>query len=253
MKTSNEGIVSLVIHEGIVPGPYLDSVGVVTYGVGHTHMAGPPDPRQMPRGMPKDLDKELRRVFEVFKQDLVKYEQEVLQAVKVPLEQHEFDALVSFHYNTGGIARAALTRHLNNGDREAAAKAFMSWSRPPEIIPRRRAEQALFSKGEYAKGRATVWGVDNNLKVIWKPVKTLSAEEILSLMQPRSLSQSRTIQGTGAAGVGTIGTVATETAQEIFPLLPYADSLKYVFVALTLIGIGYAMYARIDDWNRGRT
>ena len=58
---------------------------------------------------------------------LERYEAAVLRAVKVPLEPHEFDALVSFHYNTGGIAKAALTRHLNAGDRAAAATAFMAW------------------------------------------------------------------------------------------------------------------------------
>ena len=30
MKTSDKGIAFLVAHEGVVPGPYLDSVGVWT-------------------------------------------------------------------------------------------------------------------------------------------------------------------------------------------------------------------------------
>lgn len=252
MKTSDKGIMALIIHEGIVPGSYFDSVGVMTYGIGHTASAGYPDPRDLPVGMPEDLDKELRRVFDVFRNDLIKYEEEVSRHVKVPLKQHEFDALVSFHFNTGGIARALLTQHLNNGDKEAAAEAFMGWSRPPEIIPRRKEEQRLFATGEYPQGRATVWGVGENRRVIWRPVKTLSQEEIMDLLKPRRMVESRTLQGTGTAGLGTVGVVATEAAQEISPLLPYADTLKWVFVALTLLGVGFAMYARIDDWNRGR-
>jgi len=252
MKTSDKGVMSLIIHEGVVPGPYLDSVGVVTYGIGHTHFAGSPDPRDLPRGMPQDLDKTLKEIFQVFRKDLAKYEAEVLQALKVKVEQHEFDALVSFHYNTGGIAKAALTRHLNSGDRKAAAEAFMGWSRPKEIIPRRKAEQALFARGEYTKGRATVWGVTDSMRVVWKPVRTLSSEEILRLMQPRRVTNSRTLQGASLAGFSQIGALATEAAEDVFPLLPYADSLKWVFVALTLVGVGFAMYARLDDWNKGR-
>jgi len=252
MKTSDKGIMALIIHEGVVPAPYFDSVGVLTYGVGHTAAAGPPNPADLPSGMPKDLNKELRKVFEVFRNDLIKYEQEVLRAVKVPLKQHEFDALVSFHFNTGGIARAALTRHLNAGNRKAAAEAFMGWSKPSEIIPRRREEQRLFATGQYPTGRATVWQVGGNKQVIWRPAKTLSAGEVLELMKPRSIVESRTIQGTATGGVGTVGVVATEAAQEISPLLPYADTLKWVFVILILVGVGFAMYARIDDWNRGR-
>ena len=56
----------------------------------------------------------------LFRADLARYEAGVLRAVTVPLAPHEFDALVSFHYNTGAIARAALTRALNAGDRAAA-------------------------------------------------------------------------------------------------------------------------------------
>jgi lysozyme len=110
MRTSDRGLLALIRHEGVVPGPYLDVKGVWTFGIGHTVAAGPPDPALMPRGMPADLDVSIREAFRVFRRDLVRYEAEVLRTVKVPLGQHEFDALVSFHYNTGGIARAALTK-----------------------------------------------------------------------------------------------------------------------------------------------
>ena len=66
MKTSDKGIAALMQHEGIVPGPYFDSKGVQTYGIGHTKAAGAPDPANMPAGMPEDLDTELGRVFDVF-------------------------------------------------------------------------------------------------------------------------------------------------------------------------------------------
>lgn len=252
MRTSDRGVVALLIKEGVVPGPYRDSVGVLTYGVGHTAAAGTPNPSSLPRGMPTDLDATLRDVFRVFRQDLTKYEDEVSAAVNVPLEQHEFDALVSFHFNTGGIARAALTRHLNEGNKEAAARAFMGWSRPPEIIPRREAEQRLFATGQYPTGNINVWTVDDDYNVSYRAVRTLTEVEALELMRPRSLSDSRTMRGGVTATVSTIGAVASETAAEVLPLVPYVDTLKYIFVALSLAGIAYTMYARMDDWNKGR-
>ena len=184
MKASPAGIAFLVAHEGIVPGPYLDSVKVWSFGVGHTAAAGEPIPKSMPRGFPApaDLDDRLREVFAVFASDLAKYEATVAAAVKVPVAQHEFDALVSFHFNTGGIARAALTGHLNRGDRAAAAAAFMGWSKPAEIIGRRQAEQRLFQTGDYGTSKATVWGVTAAGAVIWNPARTLGQAEIIALM-----------------------------------------------------------------------
>jgi len=73
------------------------------------------------------------------------------------------------------------------------------------------------------------------------------------------LAESRTLKGTGAAGVATIGAAGVEIAQEVLaeaqgavlPLVQYLDALRWVFIALALAGIGLAVWARIDDWRKG--
>ncbi|MCA3519633.1 lysozyme [Phenylobacterium sp.] len=185
MQTTDRGLLALIRHEGVVPGPYLDVKDVWTFGIGHTAAAGPPDPARMPRGMPTDLDDGIREAFRAFRTDLATYEAEVLRAVKVPLEPHEFDALVSFHYNTGGIAKAALTRHLNAGNRAAGAAAFMGWLRPAAIRSRREAERDLFAKGIYPTGTIPVWSVDRNGRVDFsRPIRRVSETEALALLRP---------------------------------------------------------------------
>ena len=184
---TDRGLLALVRHEGPVPGPYLDVKNVWTFGIGHTASAGPPDPARMPRGMPGDLDAGIREAFRLFRADILAYEADVLRAVKVPLEPHEFDALVSFHYNTGGIAKASLTRHLNAGNRAAAAQAFMGWLRPAAIRTRREAELDLFRDGRYPTGTIPVWAVDSNGRVDFsRPVRRLSETEALALLRPTS-------------------------------------------------------------------
>ncbi len=187
MQTTDRGLLALIRHEGVVPGPYLDVKDIWTFGIGHTAAAGPPDPARMPRGMPGDTQAGIREAFRVFRTDLAAYEADVLRAVKVPLEPHEFDALVSFHYNTGGIAKAALTRHLNAGNRRAAAAAFMGWLRPAAIRPRREAERDLFAKGIYPTDTIPVWSVDRNGRVDFsRPIRRLSEAEALALLRPTS-------------------------------------------------------------------
>ena len=182
MKTSDAGIFALALHEGIVPAPYRDSVGVWTYGIGHTLGAGYPDPEKMLRGMPSSLDAALRDVFDLFRRDVAKYEAAVNRAVKVPITQAQFDALVSFHYNTGAIGKASLVKRLNAGDVAGAAAGFMAWKKPPEIIPRRKAEQELFAKGVYPGGQVTVWQVSKAGKVIWNPARRLTKDQVLALL-----------------------------------------------------------------------
>lgn len=185
MHMTDRGLLALVRHEGIVPGPYLDVKTVWTFGIGHTAAAGPPDPAQMPRGMPADLDAGIREAFRLFRTDVAAYEAEVRRAVTVPLEPHEFDALVSFHYNTGAIARATLTKALNAGNRVAAADAFLNWRRPASIIPRREAERDLFRHGRYPGGTIPVWAVDRVGRVDFsRAVRRLTEAEALDLIRP---------------------------------------------------------------------
>ena len=89
--------------------------------------------------------------------------------------------------HNGGIARAALTRHLNAGDRAAAAQAFLNWRRPAEIIPRREAERDLFRHGRYHGGAIPVWSVDSTGRVDFsRPIRRLTEDEALVLARGAS-------------------------------------------------------------------
>ena len=74
------------------------------------------------------------------------------------------------------------------------------------------------------------------------------------------LAESRTLKGGGAAGLATVGAAGVDVTQEvlaetqsaILPLVPYLDTLRWVFIAVALIGVAVAIHARVDDWKRGR-
>jgi len=66
------------------------------------------------------------------------------------------------------------------------------------------------------------------------------------------LAQSRTMKGSGAAVVATLGAAGVEVAQDVLaetqsavlPLVPYLDTLRWVFIAVALAGIAVTIYAR---------
>ena len=88
--------------------------------------------------------------------DLTRYAGEVSDAIgTAPTTQAQFDALVSFHFNTGAIRRATLTRKHIEGDYSGAAAEFARWNRaggrvmrglvrrpPAEAPPHRTAPRA---------------------------------------------------------------------------------------------------------------
>jgi GH24 family phage-related lysozyme (muramidase) len=83
-------------------------------------------------------------------EDLVAYAAEVAAAIgDAPTTQSQFDALVSFHYNTGAITRATLTRKHVAGDQAGAAREFARWNRAggrvlQGLVRRRAAEAELY-------------------------------------------------------------------------------------------------------------
>lgn len=85
--------------------------------------------------------------------DLARFAAEVAEAVgDAPTSQAQFDALVSFHYNTGAIRRATLTRRHVAGDFAGAAAEFARWKHAggrvlTGLVRRRAAEAALYRAG----------------------------------------------------------------------------------------------------------
>ena len=82
--------------------------------------------------------------------DLARYAAAVAKALgDAPATQSQFDALVSFHYNTGAIGRATLTQKHIAGDYAGAAQEFARWNKAAGkvmrgLVRRREAEAALY-------------------------------------------------------------------------------------------------------------
>lgn len=74
------------------------------------------------------------------------------------------------------------------------------------------------------------------------------------------LAGSRTLQGAAVATAGTVGAsglsavidALAEAKHGIEPLVPTLEVLRWLLVAITLAGVALTVYARLDDWRRGR-
>jgi lysozyme len=186
MKISKQGRFEIASHEAVVRSAYLDKVDVWTIGIGHTAAAGKPDPSKMD---PVKRYK-YRYLGDMFVNDLKKYEDRVNRAVKVPLKQHEFDALVSFDYNTGKIFSATATKWLNEGkSKRLVGAALMWWVKGtvdgkkvtlPGLQNRRMKEYSLFVKGKYSnKGRMLEYQTNGRGRLIMSSAEPIRIKKLL--------------------------------------------------------------------------
>lgn len=125
--------------EGFSAGAYRCSAGRWTIGYGHTKTAV--------AGMKVTRE----QAVVLLRQDLREAEAAVIALVKVPLNDNEFSALVSFTFNLGrgALARSALLRNLNAGDKAGVPAQMLRWVNSggvfmPGLLRRRTAEGDLW-------------------------------------------------------------------------------------------------------------
>jgi len=141
MKTSQAGLDLIKEFEGFEAEPYICAGGKNTIGYGHV----------IKKGEAFDTITE-ETATALLADDVEDAEGAVNDYVHVELTQNQFDALVSFVFNIGGIAfyRSTLLKKLNKGDYEGAAKQFTRWvyaggRKLNGLIKRRQAEMELFN------------------------------------------------------------------------------------------------------------
>ncbi len=77
-------------------------------------------------------------------------------------------------------------------------------------------------------------------------------------VEKKPLAETRTIKGQKVAAVATVGgavvdqlTQVASVKDQIEPLIQYSETIKFVFIALALLGIALTVWARVDDRRKG--
>ncbi len=144
MKTSAAGREFIEAFEGLFLNAYHDAVGVLTIGYGHTNIGNIP-PFVLP-GM-KITEAEADQALS---NDLDKFEARVMKIMApVALEQYEFDALVSFDFNTGDLLSSSIDDKIKARNYNAAMNTLLLYNHAggkvlSGLTRRRNAERLMF-------------------------------------------------------------------------------------------------------------
>ena len=139
--------------EGFRGAMYNDAAGHCTIGFGHLVHRGPTngsESAEFKHGVT------FQRALALLQVDAAIASACVRDHVKVPLNQAQFDALVSFVFNvgTGAFGGSTLLKKLNAGEYAAVPGELAQWSKAggrtlQGLLNRRHAEGALFAHGAY--------------------------------------------------------------------------------------------------------
>lgn len=144
---SREGVAFLERHEGVVLKAYRDVAGVWTIGAGLTAASGVVTPRP---GMTITKEEASRLLALALTRNYAPAVRNAMPGAK----QHEFDGGVSFHFNTGAIARASWVAAWRNRNLPLMRDRLGKWVRGggrvlPGLQRRRKEEADLIEYGVY--------------------------------------------------------------------------------------------------------
>jgi|TARA_R110000787_G_scaffold237170_1_gene343619 lysozyme len=144
MEISSEGISLIKKFEGCELEAYKCAAGVWTIGYGHT------------KDVTEGMEITQAEAETMLKDELLDYCNYVDMYVQVPLEQNQFDALVSWTYNLGptNLKSSTMLKVLNTGKYEDVPEQIKRWNKAngkmlDGLIRRREAESLMFQNKEW--------------------------------------------------------------------------------------------------------
>lgn len=140
MEYSHAGMVLTEGFEGLKLSAYLDSIGKPTIGYGHT------------RGVKMGDVITQAQAEQFLHDDIQNAVNDVNRLLRTQVSQNQFDALVDFDYNVGGVnfANSTLLKLVNTNQFDKAALEFDKWNKAggnilSGLTRRRDAEEDLFT------------------------------------------------------------------------------------------------------------
>lgn len=155
----------------------------------------------------------------------------VERMVKVDINEFQYAALVSLVFNigSGNFSTSTLLKRLNEGKYSTAAHHFNDWVKARNqktgklefmqgLQNRRDVEKALFLRGAFVESNNVI------------PVEVVPDEVKKASKDPGLAAPSVT-------GVGVAGIAIGEAAAQLEPLAAFSDSIRMIFVGLTVLGV----------------
>lgn len=224
-KTSHDGVDFIKGEEVLKLTAYKCPADVWTIGYGHTSAAGEPEVKEGMTITPAEAER-------ILMSDLRMFERIVNDNVTVPLNQSQFDALVSFVFNVGpgrkgtirqkevpGFITSTLLKKLNKGDYASVPNEMTRWNKSKgKVITglsnRRAREAALFVSDSWEKDET--------------PVPQKVSRDVPTIVNPENVNAAAAV----ATGVGAMNLDGTNPIAWALAIIAVMSTAVFLFLFL---------------------
>ena len=259
---SQKGIATLNFLEGCPLKAYRDVGGVWTIGAGLTAASGVIRPKMGMTITQAEADRLLQAALDQ------KYIPAVLKTMGASCKQNVVDGAVSFHYNTGAIAKASWVAKFKRGDFAGTRVALRLWRKTKGHIVkglerRREIEADMIILAKYPPEIAITKPIDTSFSNYARIVLPLSASDIVAIQSDfeklgyavkagnnfhrdaiEKFQRDNNLKVDGIIGKATLATLQRQVDARKKTKVGGAAAF-----AAAAAGTGDATYSGIDQWG----
>jgi lysozyme len=216
---------------------YRDQAGIWTNGWGHVRGVTPFQKitaAQAQTWFREDVAEAVRVVNEL----------DVQRPEGLELTQLQFDALVSFEFNTGGLSGEPTTirRFVLEARDDQVDDQMLRWCKVTDPITKKKVESRGLKRRRLAE--AALWneGCATHPAILDDdPVRHVEATAVPAA-PPTAPVQAAKDPGVQGVTIVALSAAVGSAADQLKPLAEISSVLKVAFVVLTVVGVGLALY-----------
>lgn len=160
------------------------------------------------------------------------------------LTQAQFDALVSFEFNTGALSnrRNGVTRAVIECRDDVVDDELLRWNKITDPATRKKVVSPGLKRRRLAEADLWASGASTHAPVTLRDLERTFDATSVPVAPPTKAQEVASSPGVQGSTIATVSAVLATATEQIQPLTSYSDTLRIVFVVLALAGVAFAIH-----------
>lgn len=164
-----------------------------------------------------------------------------------PLTPFQFDALVSFEFNTGALGnkKNTITRHALAGLDDLVDDEMLRWCKVTDPATKKKVVSGGLKRRRNAEAALWIEGCTASTIKTWPEFEAASEATTVPAAPPTPAAQAATSPAVHGSAIAAASTALSTATEQIEPLAAYSDTLRAVFVCLAVAGVCLAIWGAV--------
>jgi lysozyme len=164
-----------------------------------------------------------------------------------PLTPLQFDALVSFEFNTGALSsqKNRVTQHVAACRDDLVDDEMLRWAKVTDPATGKKVLSSGLKRRRNSEASLWLEGCASGVGKTWPEFEAASEATTAPAAPSTPAAQAATSPAVHGSAIAAASTALSTATEQIEPLAAYSDTLRVVFVVLAVAGVCLAVWGAV--------